>query len=72
MRRAISKEEALRLRNTLDLEPTDATQAHDIWYVYRDFNSAEIREYAGQDGFVVERLITTSQLAFLLLAGWQI
>lgn len=66
LRRAISREEALRLRNTAELEPTDSIQAHDVWYVYRDFNVLEMGEYGGQRGFVVERLITTPQFAYLM------
>lgn len=66
LRRAISREEARRLRNTAELEPTDSLQAHDVWYVYRDFYPREIDQHGGLDGFVVDRLITTPQFAYLM------
>lgn len=67
LRRAVDREAAKQLRNSLDLEPTDAIQAHDVWYLYRDFNPQEVREYEGRLGFVVERVLTTTQFAFLLM-----
>lgn len=36
------------------------------WYIYRDFNRAEILNAGGHRGFVVERILTQHHFAWLL------
>ena len=70
IRRAITQEDAQTLRNTAELESSDALQAHDVWYVFRDCYPAEISHYGGREGFVVARLIDTEQFGYLASRGW--
>jgi len=69
IRRAITRADAIALRNSTGLESSDALQAHDVWYMFRDFNTLEIATHGGRDGFVVHRLIDTEQLGYLLEKG---